>query len=226
MSEPALYNSILRAIAGGANRPNEIADRTGIAQTSLPRYLKVLANLGIIERVVPFGENPETSKRAIYRIMDACYDFWFRFVMPCVSDIESGLGEAIVDSIPDSHINDYLGRRFEGVCQEWLSTQAKTKNLPISAMTVGSWWGTNSNAKSQTDIDVLAANKVDKKMLIGECKYRNEFNVSEIVSDLTSKRALVKGYTADYFYVFSKHRIPEKIAARFPEVGFIALEDM
>ena len=80
--EPALYNSILRAIAAGANRVKEIADRTGMAQTSLPRYLRTLESIGVIEKIVPYGENPETSKRGMYRLSESCYAFWFRFVMP------------------------------------------------------------------------------------------------------------------------------------------------
>ncbi len=68
--EPAIYNSILRAVAAGANRAKQIADRVGIAQTTLPRYLKALESVGIIEKAVPFGENPETSKRGIYRLSE------------------------------------------------------------------------------------------------------------------------------------------------------------
>lgn len=226
LSEPALYNSILRAIANGANKFNEIASKTGITQTSLPKYLKTLINLGIIERAVPFGENPDTSKKGIYRMMDACYDFWFRFVMPYVTDIESGLGEAIVAALPDSQIDEYLGHRFEGLCQEWLAAQAKSQKLPLPATTVSSWWGTNPKTKSQTDIDVLAADKVGKKLLIGECKYRNDFNVTDVVEKLLSKRTLAKGYVADYFYVFSKHRLEDNVIADNPDIRFVSLEDM
>ena len=47
--EPAIYNSILRAVAAGANRAKQLAARVGIAQTTLPRYLKALESVGIIE---------------------------------------------------------------------------------------------------------------------------------------------------------------------------------
>lgn len=226
LSEPALYNSILRAIAGGANKPNEIASKTGVTQTSLPRYLKTLASLGIIERAVPFGENPETSKRGIYRMMDACYDFWFRFVMPYASDVEAGLGGAIVTALPDAQINNYLGRRFERLCLEWLTLEAKAQALPIPATTVGSWWGTNPETRRQTDIDVLAADRISKHLLIGECKYREDFNVTDVVESLNDKRALVKGYVADHLCIFSKHQLPETVAKANPNVRFVSLEEM
>lgn len=39
LSEPAAYNSVLRAVASGATRPKEIAGRTGIERNSLAGYL-------------------------------------------------------------------------------------------------------------------------------------------------------------------------------------------
>lgn len=225
LDEPALYNSILRSVAGGANKPNEISDKTGIAQTSLPRYLKTLIDLSILERVVPFSENPETSRRSIYRISEACYDFWFRFVMPYASEVESGLGEAVARAITDSELNSYLGRRFERVCAEWLVDQARRDELLISVTSVGSWWGTNPETKSQTNIDVVAANRVSKEMLIGECKYRSDFNVSQVIDNLEGKRNLVKGYKTSGLYVFSRHKIENSITAAYPDVGFVSLED-
>ena len=225
-AEPALYSSILRAIAGGANKPNEIANRTGIAQTSLPRYLTNLVNLGIIERQVPFGENQETSRRAIYCVADACYDFWFHFVMPNVSEIEKGLGRAVAGALSEAELDDYLGHRFERVCKEWLVTQAIAGSLPIPATAVDSWWGTDAKKRVQTDIDVLAADKKGRKLLIGECKYHNAFNVKEAVRGLQEKHELVAGYDVAGEYVFSKLAVPESASQAFPEVRFVTLEDI
>lgn len=227
--EPALYNSILRAIAAGANRAKEIADRTGIVQTSLPRYLKALENVGIIEKAVPFGENAETSKRGIYRLSEPCYMFWFRFVMPFTSDIEQGLGQAVVNALPEEQINEYLGHRFEALCAEWLADQAKEGALPIAATAVSSWWGTNPAKRAQDDIDVLAVDRVAKQLLIGECKYRESFDETAEIEDLESKRGLVKDYVATNFMLFTKHEVSvatrEKMAER-ADWHFVTLDEM
>lgn len=205
--EPALYNSILRAIAAGANRAKQIADRTGIAQTSLPRYLRALEEIGIIEKVVPFGENVETSKRGIYRLSEPCYAFWFRFVMPFTSDIESGLGRAVANALPEDQLSEYLGHRFEALCAEWLAEKARMGALPVPATAISSWWGTNPAKRAQDDIDVLAADRVSKQLVIGECKYRESFDETAEIADLESKRDLVKGYVATHFVLFSKHEV-------------------
>lgn len=226
--EPAIYASVLRAVAGGANRPNEMSDRVGLPQTTVSRYLRILVDMGIVEKIVPFGENRDTSKRGIYRLSDACYEFWFQFVMPQVSDIEAGLGSAIVRALPDKRLNDFLGHRFEFLCQEWLTARAREGLLPIPATSVGSWWGTNPSKRAQDDIDVLAADKTGKKLLIGECKYRESFNLKGEVFDLLGKCDLVKGYKAEEFYIFSKYRVDEVAASELSETGvrFMCLDDM
>ena len=227
--EPALYNSILRAIAAGANRPKEIADRTGVAQTSLPRYLKALEDVGIIEKAVPFGENSETSKRGIYRLSEPCYMFWFRFVMPFTSDIEQGLGRAVANALPEEQIDEYLGHRFEALCAEWLAEKAKAGDLPVAATAVSSWWGTNPAKRAQDDIDVLAADRVSKQLVIGECKYRESFDETAEIADLEGKRDLVRGYAASNFVLFTKHEVSgatrEKLAGR-SEWQLVTLEEM
>ena len=227
LAEPALYNSILRAIAGGANRQKEVSDRTGIAATTLPRYLTTLENLGIVERAVPFGENRETSKRGIYRMLDACYDFWFRFVMPAASGIEAGLGRLAVERLTDARLNEYLGHRFERLCAEWFAERAISGKLPLPATNVGSWWGTNPRKRAQDDIDVLAADETSKRLAIGECKYREEFDVAAEIADLDGKRALVKGYEADYLYLFSRYPVPETVRHAYGnrgDVRFVTLD--
>lgn len=228
-SEPALYNSVLRAIAGGANRMSEVSDRTGIARTSLPRYLKSLVDLGLVERVVPFGENPETSKKAIYRIKEACYDFWFTFVMPRASDIEQGLGAAAARSIGEERLSEYLGHRFERLCAEWLVDQANKGELPIMATQVGTWWGTNPALRQQDDIDVLAADPLGKRLLIGECKYRETFDESEVLQKLDARANLIKGYEVVAEFVFSKRRLSDATRAKIEQGArhsCVSLEEM
>lgn len=183
----------------------------------------------MLRKAVPFGENPQTSKRGVYVIDDACYAFWYRFVMPYVSDIEAGLGELAAQSIPEQHLDDYLGHRFENVCAQWMSAQALAHALPIEATSVGTWWGTDPVAREQTDIDVLAANRADKTLVLGACKYREAFDETAEVEDLRSKRRLIPGYTAEAFFLFSKHPATEATARKYahdPAVRLVSLDKL
>jgi AAA+ ATPase superfamily predicted ATPase len=229
LSEPAAYNSILRAVAGGANRQARISDATGIPATSLPKYLATLCSLGMLRKAVPFGESVQTSRRGIYRIDDACYAFWYRFVMPRVSDIEAGLGEVAVRSIPEQQFDDYCGHRFEGVCAEWMSEKARARALPIAATSVGSWWGTNPEVHEQTDIDVLAADRSAKELILGECKYRESFDETAAIEDLKAKDGLISGYTTEAFFLFSKHPVSAATKEKYAcekNIGLLALDEL
>ncbi|MBQ9003750.1 MAG: ATP-binding protein [Eggerthellaceae bacterium] len=228
LSEPAVYNSILRAIAGGATKQGEIAARVGVETAGVSRYLATLLDLGIIARAYPFGENPETSRRGLYRILEGSFAFWFRFVMPRTSMIEEGMGQLAADALTDEVLNTYMGPRFELVCAEWLRAQALESRLPLQAMHVGSWWGTDPAKREQTDIDVLAADD-SGGLLIGECKYRNEFNETQAIEDLLSKRSLVRGREASWFYLFSRYPVHSATRERHAgndDVRFVTLEDL
>ncbi|WP_165251942.1 ATP-binding protein [Adlercreutzia sp. ZJ304] len=227
LREPSLYNSILRAIAHGANKQNEIANKTGIERSHLPRYLRVLIELGIVERVVPFGEDAQRSRKGIYRLRDACYAFWYRFVSPVVGDIESGAGELAFRTVTPETLGEHLGHRFEGVCLEWLLEEALADSLPVDATTVGIWWGTDPNTRSQTDIDVIAANRTSWHAIIGECKYRNSFNETEAVDSLLGKAHLLQGFEVDAYYLFTKKPVSVRNEEQNAEdVRFISLSDL
>lgn len=227
LREPALYNSILRAVAHGANRQIEISNATGIEKGHLPRYLHVLQELGIVERIVPFGEDASKSRKGIYRLKDACYDFWYRFVAPAVPDIESGAGKLAFRTVTPENLSEYLGHRFERVCLEWLLAKALADELPIAATSIGTWWGTDPDKREQTDIDVIAASRIEKQALIGECKYRNTFNESQVVNDLLSKTHLLSDYNVNAYYLFSKAPVSPKTRAKYEgTVRFVTLDEL
>lgn len=209
LREPAVYGSILRALASGCTRVGQIADRSGVAATSLAFYLKTLTDLGLVERAVPFGEG-ERSKRALYRVSDPAFLFWYRFVAPYVSAVENGLGEDVARRLlSDERRNEYEGHLFERICRQWVVRQARAGALPLHPTAVGSWWGADPAAHEQTDIDVVAADDIDKVALLGECKWRNQFDESEALATLTNRQHLIGGYKERYLYLFTKRAVSE-----------------
>ena len=58
LREPAIYNSVIAAIAGGASRSNEISTKVGLESGVCAKYLKVLLDLGILEKETPITEKP------------------------------------------------------------------------------------------------------------------------------------------------------------------------
>lgn len=56
LREPATYNVIIEAIAGGASRLNEIAAKSGMASNKCAKYLGTLIALGLVKKEQPFGQ--------------------------------------------------------------------------------------------------------------------------------------------------------------------------
>ncbi len=98
LSQPATYNSILRAVSGGEARVGEVALSVGVDSTTANKYLSVLRELGLVERQVPLTDpDPLRSRRGTYRIRDRFLAFHARHVQPHLSLIEAGRGSKVWD---------------------------------------------------------------------------------------------------------------------------------
>ncbi len=224
LREPAVYNSVLTAIAEGASRMNEISTKTGIGSGPCSKYLSVLINLGIIKKETPMTEKP--GKKTIYSIADPFFRFWYRFVPNNMTPIVSGRMEKVYDKAVRAHMNDYMGLIFEKMCSDYLLYYAEEQDFQI--VDVGQWWGTDSTEKKQIQIDLVGSTDHKNEYLIGSCKFRNEaIGVDEL--ELLKRYAAVFGKGKVYhYYIFSKGGFTENLKdlGDKGEVELITLEDM
>ena len=206
LREPAMYNSIIATIAGGATKLNEIAAKIGEDSPKVSKYLQTLVNLQIVSKKYPFGENPQSSRKGLYRLVDNCYEFWYRFVFPNIPEIESGSGDVIADmQVFGDELSSYIGKPpFETICLQYLQRANRNKLLPFVSTSFGSWWGNDPKEKSQADFDVIAANRRNKQIILGECKWRSSINLVEEAKRLMGKQHLLEEYSERYYYLFLK----------------------
>lgn len=73
---------LLDVIGNGAHRVSEIAGRLGRPASSLAAALAALTEMDLVGRETPFGSDPKSGKRSLYRIADPFLRFWFRVVAP------------------------------------------------------------------------------------------------------------------------------------------------
>jgi len=207
--EPAIYNSIIMAIAKGANRPHTIQQVSGIEASSSPFYLKQLVDIGFLRKVIPFGENALKSKKGIYEIADNTFRFWYEHVYPNTSSIELGFGEAVAQRKVLSFIDEFIGKSvFEFVAGQYLVRAAKSGVISLIPTGVGKWWGNDALEKKESDIDVVF--EADHEVILGECKWRESFSEIVEVRKLLEKPRLLPGYQNYYFYFFTKYAFQEK----------------
>ena len=164
LREPKTYASVLHAIAGGATRLNEIAQQVKLSSTDTNKYLSVLQELALVKRETPVTERaPQKSRKGLYKISDNYVKFWFRFVLPNRSLIESGNADLVYQQIIALNLSHYMGAIFEDVCRQYIGLYWGEK-LKVAPKRVGAHWGSN------LEIDVLTEN-VDGSHWFGECKW-------------------------------------------------------
>jgi AAA+ ATPase superfamily predicted ATPase len=110
LQNPTTYNSILAAVAAGAERVGDIALTVGVDSPTANKYLHVLRELRVVEREIPLTDpDPLRSRRGMHRIADRFLTFHFRHVQPHLSLIEAGRGGRVLEEfiLPDrEHLID------------------------------------------------------------------------------------------------------------------------
>ncbi len=199
LDEPRNYVAILEAIGAGFHRLSEIATMAGIERTNITKYLKVLRELGYVERLVPATvRRPEKSKQGRYVITDAYLRFYYRFLVPNLAAIEQGRAKQAISLLYD-HLLDFIGvHTFEELSREWVNIKAEMGEFPFLPERTGSFWS------KQAQVDVLAINWRTKDIALGECKWGQKAVGKSVIQTLIDKtgKVLPKQFTWNVHYLF------------------------
>ena len=187
LREPRNYFSILRAIAQGATRLNEIGLAARIGDiTTTARYLDILQDLRVVSRSVPATESrPEKSKRGLYRITDAFLRFWFHYVHPNQGSLDLDLADAVLAQRVEPTFDQFVSYAFEDAARAHVAQLARANQLGFLPDRVGAWWDRAG------EVDVVAVSDADGALLLGECKWSVNPVGTDILDDLQRKAALV-----------------------------------
>jgi len=221
LREPQVYNDIITAIATGSSRLNEIATKTKLESAVCSKYLRSLLSLGIVKKERPILS--DSSKMTIYRLADNMFRFWYRFVPQNISQIQSGAGKKVFESI-EPQISAFMGNVFEEICLEYLWRENIAERLPFYFKDAGRWWGTNPQTKSQQEIDIIAFE--DNRAIFCECKWTNEKVKQDVVYNLIEKSKMFS-YSEMIYYIFSKSGYSSECKKNIPNnVKLIEYADM
>lgn len=197
LRNPTTYFSILSAMSYGARKFNEISQKSYVEPSKLTKYLQVLINLRLIERITPVTEGKRLRRNSIYRIKDNFFTFWFRYVNPNTSLIEEGNLGPVMEPLEEG-MAGHVSYVFEDVCREAI-TKKGVYGVPFTK--VGSWW------ERGEEIDVVAINEGTKDILFGECKWTEKKVGRQVIDELKRKAGVVKWKNIarkEHYIVFSK----------------------
>ena len=208
LREPRNYFAILKAIASGNTRINDIVQTSGLERGMVVKYLETLRNLRIVKREVPVYEsNPEKSRRGLYRIDDLFFRFWFRFVFPNRGFVEEGRQDYLLNVKIWPQINQYLGTVFEEICLEFLLKKNAKGELPINVFKMGRFW------QNHIEIDIVGFDEGKNNFLAAECKWSNKKVGTNILDELKTKtqHAFFKQANRIQYIIFSKSGFTEAL---------------
>jgi AAA+ ATPase superfamily predicted ATPase len=179
-----VYFSILQLIAAGKNSQHEIDSVIG---RNTGAYLANLEqDYVLLTRIKPLFSKPE-SRNSRWKIADQYLRFWFRFIYPHQSLVETGQTSLLLDLVKKNY-EQYSGM----VLEDYFRTKTAEES-PVTA--IGSSW----DNKGENEIDLIALNKLAKTALIAEVK-RNPKKISLSSLELKAEKIQgeLKGYTVQY----------------------------
>ena len=179
--DPADYRAVLAAIAAGKTQIDEIADATGLRDRAhvVRRALRVLEELELVWRERNFDAPPKAAYQ--HRIADNAVRFWYRFVHPNRSRLETGTPADVWNAGVEPHLNAYMGKVFERVVREAFERCHRAWGLP-PARDWSRWEGRDRNRRS-IEVD-LVARLEDGRILTGEIKWSSRPVESEVLTGL------------------------------------------
>lgn len=162
---PVAYNSIIDAIANGKTKYNEIQTATGMSDISF--CLKNLISTEIVER--------RGSSKPYYIISDSMVNFYFKYVAPGASLINSGKGKNYYVQKVKKNLHQFMGSVFEKMAKDYILSNVGTKKVPCFLTDVVEYQNSVKAGKEviPVEIDLLGVDG-KKYVLACECKFKTE----------------------------------------------------
>lgn len=200
------YREILIAAARGDGKFYSVLRKARLSESVGEQVIDELVDLGILyiekSRETPLKNYPKQKiKKSLrsYRIQDKLrfnqpfLRFWFGFVEPYRKEIETGNANRFLENF-QKHYERLRTLIYEQLCDALLIEYFTRQGVGI--LSSGSFWNQYS------EFDILALTD-QKKVILGECKYKDRKVCKNELRKLTAK-AEQSGLAVDTYALFSK----------------------
>ncbi|MDO8553607.1 MAG: ATP-binding protein [Candidatus Micrarchaeota archaeon] len=199
-NDAKVYFAIFEALANGKTTIKELSDSIGVDSRNLNKYMNALMRLHYVSKDYPLFYE-KNKKRARYSIKDNFFDFWFKFVNPNFSDLEMGDLAKIEEKLSPL-FNPFVGKKFEQVAEETLQMLNRKKKLPFEFDKIANFWDNTKDGKV-VEIDRIAINTKEKKLLVVECKWETGVSAKKLLAETQEKvksSSLFEKYEVHYAF--------------------------
>lgn len=199
------YQELLSSVARGDGKFYSVLRKAKLSESAGEKIIDELIALGILKleysREAPLRKHPKhklpRDQRA-YRVQDKLrfvqpfMRFWFGFVSYYSKELALGKGEKFLENF-EKHYERLRSLVYEQLSNDLLLKYYEGKEQILSS---GSYWNIYS------EFDILAVTK-SKKIILGECKYKDRTVCKNELTKLKQKAA-ESGIKVDTYALFSK----------------------
>ncbi len=158
--------AILKAIGNGKARNSELASSLNMSTSLVAANTAKLMEMNIIEKRAPINKEDEKRKE-FYEISDNLTRFYYSFIFPNLTRIETYGAEAVWRRI-ESKIGTFIAKQFEETAKEYFIEKIK-KGLDLKTEEVGKYW--YDIPKEHKNGELGCVLKQNSGYTIVECKY-------------------------------------------------------
>jgi uncharacterized protein len=222
IADPANHIAVLRSIAYGHNRNNEISQRTGLSSGHVTKILGLLERLGLVDRLRPVTASPRAKKTA-YAICDQFLRFHYRFVETARSQLRTNaLAAAYVTDSVMPQLDRHASLAWEEICRQHV-----LRTVPgVSA--VGRWWGQvptgHGRRTEEREVDVVGVDGDRRPLVLGMCKWTSggvDFDELNLLDRIAPH---IDGHTGEERRIlFSRNGFSERLRAFAATSGAVEL---
>ena len=154
-----------------------------ILGTNSGRYLNTLEEeYNLIQKVRPMFAKPN-SHGIKYALHDNFLTFWFRFIESNRSLVEMGKMDLLKEIVHNGYAQ-FSGWMLERYFRQMYAEKERTTE-------VGRWW----NTRSEDEIDMIAIERLDKRVTVAEVKRNaNKINIEVTKERFANIRSHFRGY--------------------------------
>ena len=208
--EPALYNSVLGAIATGNATSGGIANYVGRRSSEVTHPLTVLEDAGLITREA----DPFHARKSLYRISEPLITFYEAIMRPAWPQLERRQAKAVWRRQRSTFLSQVVGPHFEALCREWATQTGEEVFGGFPAEVAGTAIPDPVNrTQIQVDVAVLSAGTSEEPrrvLSLGEAKWGEVMGLGHL-ERLRRARDLLS---------VKKHRAADAILACYGGAGF------
>jgi AAA+ ATPase superfamily predicted ATPase len=193
--DPAIYHSVLAAIAARNETWGGIANYIGRKSAEIAHPLNVLEDAGLVAKEIDIFRPARTR----YRITEPLITFYEAIMRPRWADLEAGLGAEVWADARPRFGSQVVGPHFEVICREFARAEGRRIfGVPLGEVASGTVADSQNKAQLEIDVAVFGPARPgapQQVISLGEAKWGKVMGMRH-VERLRRARALltVKGY--------------------------------